>query len=97
MSQQKHLTVGEVAKIFDTPAWRIRRVVDELDPEVGLAADNSSCCPQDERTHKRPRRRWTSARPSKATAPFQATNYAAEWWQLQQFPTPSMILQLDHL
>lgn len=36
---QSHLTVGEVSKIFDAPAWKIRRVVDELDvdlPRAGL-------------------------------------------------------------
>ena len=32
-----HLTVGEVSKIFDAPAWKIRRVVDELDPKVARA------------------------------------------------------------
>ena len=34
-----HLTVGEIAKIFDAPAWKIRRVVDELDPEVARAGN----------------------------------------------------------
>lgn len=32
-----HLTVGEVAKIFDVPAWKVRRVVDELASEVPRA------------------------------------------------------------
>ena len=36
---QSHLTVGEVAKIFDTPAWKIRRVVDELDPKIARAGN----------------------------------------------------------
>jgi len=36
---QSHLTVGEVSKIFDVPAWKIRRVVDGLDPKVARAGN----------------------------------------------------------
>lgn len=36
---QVHLTVGEVAKIFDAPAWKVRRVVDELAPNAARAGN----------------------------------------------------------
>ena len=29
-----HLTVGEVASIYDAPAWLVRRVVDSLGVEI---------------------------------------------------------------
>lgn len=35
----QNLTVGEVAKIFDAPAWKVRRVVDGLDPKVARAGN----------------------------------------------------------
>ena len=37
MSQSAHLTVGQVAEIYDVPAWKIRRVVDALDVEIPRA------------------------------------------------------------
>ena len=36
---QSHLTVGEVARIFDAPPWKIRRVVDGLDPKMARAGN----------------------------------------------------------
>jgi len=35
----QNLTVGEVARIFDAPAWKVRRVVDGLDPKVARAGN----------------------------------------------------------
>lgn len=32
-----HLTVGEVAGIYDVPSWKIRRIVDSLDIEIPRA------------------------------------------------------------
>ncbi len=37
MSQSSHLTVGEVAGIFDAPPWKIRKIVDSLDVEIPRA------------------------------------------------------------
>ncbi len=34
MSQSSHLTIGEIAKIFDEPDWKIRRIVDSLPDEI---------------------------------------------------------------
>lgn len=34
MPQASHLTVGEIAKIFDAPEWKIRRIVDSLPDEI---------------------------------------------------------------
>jgi hypothetical protein len=34
MSPASHLTIGQVAKIFDAPEWKIRRIVDSISPEV---------------------------------------------------------------
>ena len=34
MIRQTHLTVGQIADIYQVPAWKIRRVVDSLDVEV---------------------------------------------------------------
>lgn len=34
MSEASHLTVGEIAKIFDEPEWKIRRIVDALPDEI---------------------------------------------------------------
>jgi len=39
VSLKTHLTIGEVATIYDVPSWKIRRVVDAIDaeiPRVGL-------------------------------------------------------------
>jgi hypothetical protein len=32
-----HLTVGEVARIFQAPEWRVRKIVDSLAPEIQRA------------------------------------------------------------
>lgn len=32
-----HLTVGEVARIYSTDQWRIRRIVDALDTQIPRA------------------------------------------------------------
>jgi hypothetical protein len=32
-----HLTVGEVARIFQAPEWRVRKIVDSLGPEIPRA------------------------------------------------------------
>ena len=32
-----HLTVGEVARIFQAPEWRVRKIVDSLGPEIQRA------------------------------------------------------------
>lgn len=32
-----HLTVGEIARIFDVPQWKIRGIVDSLDAEIPRA------------------------------------------------------------
>jgi hypothetical protein len=37
MSPTSHLTVGQVAKFFQVPEWRIRRIVDSLDAEIPRA------------------------------------------------------------
>ena len=42
----QYLSVGEVSKVFDTPAWKVRRVVDELDPKV-VRAGNYRLIPRD--------------------------------------------------
>ena len=36
---QGHLTVGELSKLFGAPAWKIRRVVDELAPHAPRAGN----------------------------------------------------------
>jgi hypothetical protein len=36
-SSSAHLTVGEVAEIFDSPTWKVRRVVDSLKDEIPRA------------------------------------------------------------
>lgn len=33
----KHFTIGEVARIYGEPQWRIRRIVDALDPHLPRA------------------------------------------------------------
>lgn len=37
MSQQAHLTTGELADVCGVPQWRIRRLVDSLDIEIPRA------------------------------------------------------------
>ena len=37
MSSPSHLTVGQVAEIFQAPEWKVRRVVDALDAEIPRA------------------------------------------------------------
>ncbi len=37
MSPTSHLTVGQVAEIFQAPAWKIRRIVDSLGAEIPRA------------------------------------------------------------
>lgn len=32
-----HLTIGEVASLFDLPAWKIRKAVDSLNAEIPRA------------------------------------------------------------
>jgi hypothetical protein len=34
VSPASHLTIGQVAKFFDAPEWKIRRIVDSLTPAV---------------------------------------------------------------
>ena len=37
MCRQTHVTVGELARFFSAPAWKVRRVVDSLDIEIPRA------------------------------------------------------------
>jgi hypothetical protein len=37
MSPTSHLTIGQVAKIFGVGEWRIRRIVDSIQPEIQRA------------------------------------------------------------
>ena len=37
MSPPSHPTIGQIARIFCVPEWKIRRIVDSLDPEVQRA------------------------------------------------------------
>ena len=34
MTSRTHLTVGQIADIYAVPAWKIRRVVDSLWPDI---------------------------------------------------------------
>ena len=37
MQQRSHLTIGEIASLYDQPQWRVRRCVDALDVEIPRA------------------------------------------------------------
>jgi hypothetical protein len=37
MSESSHLTVGQVADFFQTPEWRIRRIVDSMGADIPRA------------------------------------------------------------
>jgi hypothetical protein len=37
MCQSSNLTTGQVAAIFATPEWKIRRIVDSMGPEIQRA------------------------------------------------------------
>ena len=37
MTQPSHLTVGEVAKIYAVPDWRIRKLVDSMGADIPRA------------------------------------------------------------
>lgn len=37
MWQQTHLTIGELARVYALPCWKIHRLVDSLDVEIPRA------------------------------------------------------------
>lgn len=37
MEEQKRFTVGQVARLYSTDDWRIRRIVDDLDADLPRA------------------------------------------------------------
>ena len=37
MPETSHITIGDIAKIFDEPEWKIRRIVDALPDEIQRA------------------------------------------------------------